>query len=210
MNLTEFLKKEKWEIVHSEQIPSREGQHFSFDDLSLSSASTTFLNKNYPQGMYKHQKLAIQKALNLKNVCLTTGTASGKSLAFYVAGIELLSKSPESRVIAIYPMRALGKEQEERWAKALDDAGIEATVGRIDGQIPMQARTEILRRSRVLVLTPDVMHAWMFSQLSTQQVRDFLRELGLIVVDEVHSYTGVFGSNSAFLFRRLQAYSQIT
>lgn len=204
MNLTEFLKKEKWEIIHTEQIPSRDARLVSFDDLLLSSASKKFLDKNFSAGIYEHQKFAIQRALDQKNVCLTTGTASGKSLAFYIAGLELLSKSFDSRIIAIYPMRALGKEQEERWAKALEDAGLEATVGRIDGQIPMQARTEIIRRSRVLVLTPDVMHAWMFSQLSIRQVRDFLRKLRLIVVDEVHSYTGVFGSNSAFLFRRLR------
>jgi DEAD/DEAH box helicase domain-containing protein len=204
MDITEFLTKEKWEITHTEQMPSREARLVSFDDLSLCSASKIFLNKNFPKGIYEHQKLAIQKVLNSANVCLTTGTASGKSLAFYVAGIELLSKSPESKIIAIYPLRALGKEQEERWAKALDDAELDTTVGRVDGQVPMQARTEILRRSRVLVLTPDVMHAWMFSQLSTRQVRDFLRQLGIIVIDEVHSYTGVFGSNSAFLFRRFR------
>jgi len=204
MNLSELLTHAKWEIVHTEHLPAQPARFVSFDDLPLGAAAQAFLNKKFPAGIYAHQKLAIQQALQSKNVCLTTGTASGKSLAFFVAGIETLAKSPGAKIIALYPMRALGKEQEERWAAALQESGLDATVGRIDGRVLMPERLEILQRSRVLILTPDVMHAWMFTQLGAQPVRDFLRQLEMIVVDEVHSYTGIFGSNSAFLFRRLR------
>ncbi len=209
MNLTELLTHTKWEIVYTEHLPAQPARFVAFADLQLGAAAQAFLHKKFPAGIYEHQRLAIHKALQSKNVCLTTGTASGKSLAFFVAGIEALSQSPAAKIIAIYPMRALGKEQEERWAGALQEAGLDATVGRIDGRVPMPERLEILQRSRVLILTPDVMHAWMLTHLGAEPVRNFLRQLALIVVDEVHSYTGIFGSNSAFLFRRLRHILQL-
>jgi DEAD/DEAH box helicase domain-containing protein len=209
MNLAELLTYAKWEIVHTEHLPAQPARFVAFEDLPLGAAAQAFLTQKFPAGIYEHQKLAIKLALQSKNVCLTTGTASGKSLAFFVAGLEALARSPGAKVIALYPMRALGKEQEDRWAAALQEAGLDAAVGRIDGRVPMPARLEILQRSRVLILTPDVMHAWMLTQLGAQPVRDFLRQLELIVVDEVHSYTGIFGSNSAFLFRRLRHILQL-
>jgi DEAD/DEAH box helicase domain-containing protein len=54
-----------------------------------------------------------------------------------------------------------------------------------------------------MVMTPDVIHAWLFSSLTSPQILDFLRNLLLVIVDEAHTYTGVFGSHAAFLFRRL-------
>jgi len=139
-----------------------------------------------------------------KNICLTTGTASGKSLVFYVAAIEQLVRHPDSKIIAIYPLKALGKEQEEHWGKSLRSANLHVKVGRIDGQIPTHTRSEILRNSQVLILTPDIIHAWLMYNLSDKAVINFLAKISLIVVDEIHNYTGVFGSNSAYLFRRMQ------
>lgn len=202
--MNEFFKTENWKVVHTEQLPAVEAKYFSYDDVPIATTAKNYLVKKFPKGIYEHQKLAIKEYLNSKHVCLTTGTASGKSLAFYLPGIDLLTKIPDSKIIAIYPLRALVKEQEERWKKAFDDAGIEATVGRIDGQISVQERLGIIRRVDVLITTPDIIHAWMFSQISQRPVQDFLKKLNLIIVDEVHTYTGVFGSNCGFLFRRLR------
>ena len=135
---------------------------------------------------------------------MATGTASGKTLPFHVAAIETLAKDPHAKIIAIYPMKALGREQEQRWKKAFTNAGMNTKVGRIDGSVLPSQRKTILNQSQVIVCTPDIIHAWLFSNLSDHKVLSFLRKVKLIVVDEVHTYTGVFGSNAAFLFRRLQ------
>lgn len=204
MTLHDFLSTERWELVHATSLPAIEARLTSFHDLAITENARKYLTHRFPAGVYEHQRMAIQCILDGKHVCLTTGTASGKSLPFLLTGIEFLSRTPGARILAIYPMKALAKEQEERWRKALDDAGLAMNVGRIDGQVPMQERVDIVQRSQVLVMTPDVMHAWLFSQLSVNIVRDFLMQVSLIVVDEVHTYTGVFGSNSAFLLRRLR------
>ncbi len=94
---------------------------------------------------------------------------------------------------------------ERLWRQALGAAGLPAeAVGRVDGDVVAGERQGHLRRSRVLVVTPDVLHAWLLPNISDSNVWDFVRHIRLIVVDEVHVYTGVFGSNAAFLFRRLE------
>lgn len=217
MAFREFFETNQWKIVDVLATQPRPAELFGVDDLPLQPAARAFLAHGYPGGIYRHQKEALQRALRGDNVCLVTGTASGKSLVFQTAAVDLLERDPSARVMAIYPMKALGNEQRDRWEKALADAGIhsdsapaalagggEGLVGRIDGNVPPGFRLGILERARVVVFTPDIIHAWLFSNLKEPAVIQFLRSVRLIVVDEVHAYSGVFGSNAAFLFRRLQ------
>ena len=199
-----FLNSNGWSVVKTLTVPSRARELCPVDDLPLGEKSRRFLARAYADGIYRHQKEALLRYLAGQDVCLTTGTASGKSLAFQVAALHELARDPEARILAIYPMKALGREQEDRWQAALERAGLPLRVGRIDGNIPVNARLGILRQSSIIVCTPDILHAWFMFSLSERDVRRFLSKVALIVVDEVHVYTGVFGSNSAFLFRRLQ------
>lgn len=157
-----------------------------------------------PQGIYNHQYRAIEAYLGGDNVCLTTGTASGKTLAFMSTAIETLTRSLKAKILAVYPLKALAREQEDRWRKTLADAGLPDMVARIDGSVSTGSREALLRENRVIIATPDVPHAWFLGSLSAPAVRAFTANLEMVVVDEVHVYTGVFGSNSAFLFRRLR------
>jgi DEAD/DEAH box helicase domain-containing protein len=125
-------------------------------------------------------------------------------MVFYSVIIEQLSVDPSSKVLAVYPLKALGREQEERLGLALQAAGINALVRRIDGQVPSHCRLGMLKEASVLIATPDIIHAWLLSSVGESAVRGFLKRLRLVIVDEVHHYTGVFGSNAAFLFRRVQ------
>ena len=204
MGLDEYFQSKNWNIVDVQRMPSREAKYYEYTDIGLSNQSIKFLEDTLPKGIYRHQKEAIEGFLAGKNICLTTGTASGKSLVFYVAAIEQLVKHPGCKIIAIYPLKALGREQEKRWINSLHSADLNVKVGRIDGQIPIHARAEILRNSQVLILTPDIIHAWFMRNLSHKAAINFLTKISLIIVDEVHNYTGVFGSNSAYLFRRMQ------
>lgn len=193
-----------WHTVHTLNVPGRKGEYFPIDDLRLSLPARQFVTAAFPGGIYRHQREAIAHLLGGRHVCVTTGTASGKSLAFYVSAVEHLSRDSRAKIIAVYPTKALGVEQEERWRQALRRTGLDARVGRIDGQVPVSSRLQVMRNSSVLLFTPDVIHAWLLSRLSERAVLGFLRQISLIVVDEVHNYTGVFGSNSGYLFRRLQ------
>ncbi len=199
-----FFEENHWEVVDILNTPPRKSELLTVADLPLKDASRKFIDQMYLGGIYRHQKLALESFLRGENVCMVTGTASGKSLVFQTAALDLLSQDPEARIMAIYPMKALGNEQQDRWQSALQAGGIEGQIGRIDGNVPPGFRLGVLERSQVVVFTPDIIHAWLFSNLKEAAVIKFLRRVKLIVVDEVHAYSGVFGSNAAFLFRRIE------
>lgn len=193
-----------WDFIHSIQLPSRKGESVQPYGIGLSTRTEDYLRERFPNGIYAHQKHAIEAFLAGQNVCLTTGTASGKTLCFHVAAIEKLEEHPSSRVIATYPLKALAREQEERWNMALQVAGLPVKVGRIDGQVPMNTRIKILRNCHVLLMTPDIVHAWLLRNIASSTVAGFLKNVSLLIVDEIHNYSGVFGSNAAYLYRRLR------
>lgn len=204
MDIDSFFNDKGWSISGKLEMPGREARRFAYDSLDITEQSKKYLKGAFPDGVYLHQSEAIKAYLDGKNVCLTTGTASGKSMVFYLMGIEEIIKNPSAKILAIYPLKALGKEQQSRWEKAFGHAGMPAKVGRIDGEVNVSLRSEIIKNAQVLIATPDVIHAWLMSNLGNKEVMQFISNLSLIVVDEIHNYTGVFGSNAAFLFRRLQ------
>lgn len=107
--------------------------------------------------------------------------------------------------LVLYPQKALGSDQLGRWRKQLDLMGLDPNlVAEVNGQVPASERSEILKDARVIVATPDVVHAWMLRLQNSGEVREFLARLRFIVIDEAHLLDGVFGSNSAYFFRRLR------
>jgi DEAD/DEAH box helicase domain-containing protein len=105
-----------------------------------------------------------------------------------------------------YPLKALAADQYIGWCRTAEKLKLpEDFVGRIDGTVRVKERDAILKSARVLLMTPDVCHAWFMSNLANPTVKDFLNNLNLIILDEAHTLEGVFGSNFAFLFRRIQS-----
>lgn len=198
-----LIQDKNWKHVATLEIPSRTQIVESFNDLDVSKETLTFLS-NAVHGLYVHQKKAIKYGVRGNNICLLTGTASGKSLPFYALGIESITKNKDAKVIAVYPLKALGREQEKRWQKALQTAGLMARVGRIDGDVKTPERKTILKNCQVVVMTPDIIHSWLLPNTGESDIAKFIKNIAMIVIDEVHTYTGVFGSNAAFLFRRIR------
>lgn len=179
---------------------SEPGREASF---ALPSAISCERLKEYvAQGptLYRHQAEALQAFVDGEDVCLSTGTASGKTVLFHGAHVRSKVERPDSKTLALYPMKALAFEQEERWRRAFPNQ----RVGRVDGDVTGPERDRIIRMSDVLITTPDVWHASLLAKAKDPSVGKFLSRLGLITLDEAHTYTGVFGSNSAYLLRRLR------
>lgn len=156
--------------------------------------------------VWHHQAIGLEALANDSNVVLATNTGSGKSLVFQAAVMRRLLDDPEATAFAMYPMKSLAIDQLERWKEAFRSAGLdESRVVEIHGDIHMSERDALLRRGSVIICTPDIVHAWFMPQLSNPLVQNFLRRLTMCVIDEAHNLEGVFGSNCAFLFRRLRA-----
>ncbi|MDI9260825.1 DEAD/DEAH box helicase [Alicyclobacillus sendaiensis] len=205
VELDAFYEKHGFVRLHEWTLPARAPQYEPISSVAAHLAPETrrYLETAYPRGLYRHQVKAIRAAAEGEHVLLATGTASGKSALFFTAGIDTMAKRYKARVLAMYPTRALGREQAERWRQAVEAAGASWNVCLIDGGVPVSEREPLLRESDVVVMTPDVVHTWLLPSLSSQAVRTFLTHLRLVVIDEVHTYSGVMGTNSAFLFRRL-------
>lgn len=165
-----------------------------------------FLKQEYPNGLWAHQSEALNALGNNENLVVSTSTASGKSLIFQAYTFHQLTRDPSSKVVVFYPLRALVSDQLRGWTRMAKALGFEeAEIGRIDGTVPMGERIPILQKARVVAMTPDVCHAWLMSNLPMPAIRTFLRSLTTLIIDEAHTMEGVFGSNSAYLIRRLIA-----
>lgn len=161
----------------------------------------------YPKGLYSHQAQGLRLLLDGQDLCLATPTASGKSLVFMTATADRLKHDPETRTLALYPAKALLQDQLAKWKSALEPLGVTPTY--IDGAVPTDARLALLEKHRVVLMTPDVAHAWLMSHLKAREVRGFLARLRLLILDEAHVYDGVFGTNMAYFIRRLLAVSGV-
>ncbi len=154
--------------------------------------------------VWEHQAKAIEHLANRRNVVVSTGTASGKSLIFQVDAIRRLASDASAKILVIYPLKALASDQFGRWERMVKSIGIdESIVGRIDGNVPIHERDAILINARILLMTPDICHAWLMRNVGSGPVKRFLEGLSLVVLDEAHIYESAFGSNVAFLLRRL-------
>lgn len=202
--LNRLLAECGFNVAGSQTLSGREAK-FAPVPMALHPIIRSRLEQSFPNGLYAHQSQAIRESLAGNDVCLSTSTASGKSLSFMaVAAHELLSHY-SARVLVLYPAKALIQDQLAKWNTLLESLGLKA--GFIDGSVPVAERNEILFRHRLVLLTPDVAQAWLMSHLNEKAVVAFRTNLRLLVLDEAHVYDGVFGTNMAFFLRRLQAVS---
>jgi len=193
-------------IVTEEIIPGNNAE-FAPPPSHLNKNLLNILKEAYGSGLYRHQAEAISAGLDGHDICISTSTASGKSLVFMSLAINSILTDGTARVLVFYPVRALIQDQMDKWASLLKPLNI--SLGYIDGGVPMDKRLQILRESSVLLMTPDVAHAWLLSSLGKQEIKAFLEKLQMMVLDEAHIYDGVFGTNMAYFLRRIQAVSKI-
>lgn len=197
----ELIKGENFRICHQYDEPGKKEINVSCNDLQLSEISTNFIKvKNLD--IWSHQHESIRLAKEGRNVCVTTSTSSGKTEIFLISAMEILAKNPGTKVLAIYPMKALSTQQVERWSKKT-----KLSVGKIDGdKTDLNYRLEQLTKD-VLVITPDSLHAFILGNLNNRKfgknIKDFLAKISVVVIDELHLYKGFFGTNAAYMFRRL-------
>ena len=162
-----------------------------------------------PGLLYRHQAKSLEILLRRENAVICTGTASGKSLIFQTWILHRLIREPDATAIVWYPLKALATDQLEKWIERARKSGFPVEqINRIDGDVPQSERYTILSNTRVAIMTPDICHAWLLRHRGNPAVKNFLRRLRLLVLDEAHEYENVFGSHVALLLRRLEAAHQ--
>jgi DEAD/DEAH box helicase domain-containing protein len=149
--------------------------------------------------LYTHQRSAWEAAARGEHVIVTTGTASGKTLAFNLPVLDALTRDPKLRALYLYPTKALAQDQARALA-SYRDLGLRAAI--YDGDTPVERRTQIRRWANVVLSNPDMLHVGLLPH--HDRWGDVLANLRFVVVDEAHVYRGVFGSHVANVLRRLR------
>jgi DEAD/DEAH box helicase domain-containing protein len=154
--------------------------------------------------LYGHQASAWEAACAGGHVMITTGTASGKTLAFNLPVLDALATDPKNRALYLYPTKALAQDQ-ARTLASLAVPGVRAAI--YDGDTPHEQRRQVRKWSNLVLTNPDMLHIGVLPRHDLWA--DVLHNLRFVVVDEAHVYRGVFGSHVANVLRRLRRIARV-
>jgi len=183
-------------LTHLQQIPARRGRRAAWPDW-LPPELSQALARSGAARPWAHQARAARLARSGRSVIISTGTASGKSLGYLVPTLSAVLEGATALYVA--PTRALAADQ-LRLVSSLGLRGVRAAV--VDGDTPSAERAWARSHANYLLTTPDMLHHTLLPRHAYWD--GFFRRLRYVVVDECHTYRGVFGSHIAHVLRRLR------
>ena len=153
------------------------------------------------QRLYTHQREAFDAAAAGRDAVVVTPTASGKTLCYNLPVLDRILKDGETRALYLFPTKALAQDQLAELYGVIEGIGADIGTFTYDGDTPQDARKAIRARAHIVVTNPDMLHKGILPH-HTKWVKLF-ENLKYVVVDELHSHRGVYGSHVANIFRRL-------
>src|SRR5438552_12667003 len=183
------------------QIPARTAKFRPMPAWVTSALAEAYQAKGTRE-LYSHQASTAELVRDGKNVVVVTPTASGKTFCYNLPVLNAVLESADTRALYLFPTKALAQDQLaelQDLAKRLDDT---FGVFTYDGDTPSDARKAIRERGHIVLTNPDMLHTGILPH-HTKWTRLF-ENLKYIVIDELHSYRGVFGSHLCNVLRRLR------
>ncbi len=187
-------------VLHHAVEPAREALTVPFPawlDPRIGAA----LDRRGIDALYTHQAEALDAVRAGRDVCVVTPTASGKSLCYELPVLQALADDPSARALWLFPTKALGQDQVVAFRELAMAAGLPVSASTYDGDTPAPIRSTIRAAGQVVVTNPDMLHAAILPH-HTKWFQLF-EQLRVIVIDELHTYRGLFGSHVANVLRRL-------
>ena len=188
-------------VTHWQVMSARPAKYDDYPD-GFDPALRAVLESRGVKRLYSHQRRALDLAQAGKDFVVITPTASGKTMCYNLPVLSEILRDNESRALYLFPTKALSSDQVAELYEIIKtmDAPIKAFT--FDGDTPVSARKAIRQAGHIVVTNPDMLHAGILPH-HTKWVKLF-ENLKYIVIDEIHAYRGVFGSNLANVIRRLK------
>ncbi len=192
-------------------LDRREPVSVPTSSLCLDGALCDYLNREYPSGLYRHQEQALRRVLRGENTIVATQTSSGKSLIYSIPVFQALLCDPAATALFIYPQKALANDQQLK-LRAFADALFPLKkmlaehphlVSRYDGATERATRGETRDQVQIALTNPDMLHLGILQHHERHWSR-FFGHLKYVILDECHEYRGIFGTNVAYILRRLR------
>jgi DEAD/DEAH box helicase domain-containing protein len=187
-------------LVAWQTLPPRPAQTHPFPDDLPAPIKQTLIAAGI-HTLYSHQLEAWTHARAGENVILSTGTASGKTLSYNLPAFASLIHDPDSRALYLFPTKALAQDQFSN-LQSLATGLQPLTPAIYDGDTPQSARSAIRKNARIVLSNPDMLHTGILPHHTNWL--EFFSNLRFVVIDETHTYRGVFGSHVANVIRRLK------
>ena len=192
------------QIAHVESIPPREASYARLD-RPLPGKLQDCLVRRHLFPLYSHQAAAVNRVRRGENVMVATASASGKTLCYNIPVLEAMLDEPFSRALYLFPTKALAQDQ----LRSLNGlaGSLEVEVATFDGDTAYALRADVRDKARIVLSNPDMLHVGILP--NHQSWCKLLRNLRYVVLDEAHTYRGVFGSHVACVLRRLRRLCQL-
>ncbi len=206
MNLEQLLDRWKQDEYFMENvtcwhtIPARPAQYGDFPE-GIDPCIPEVLKKRNIHRLYTHQALSLAATGEGKDVVVVTPTASGKTMCYNLPVLSAILKNPDSRALYLFPTKALSQDQVSELYSLIEALNVDIKTYTYDGDTPGSARKAVRQAGHIVVTNPDMLHSGILPQ-HTKWVKLF-ENLRYIVIDEIHAYRGIFGSNLANVLRRL-------
>ena len=187
-------------LVEHRVLPEREAQVAPFPDW-LDKRLVRGLHAQGIEMLYSHQAAALEALHEGRDIVVVTPTASGKSLCYGLPVLQSVIDDPAARALFLFPTKALSQDQLAAFRELAGVAQLDVVAGVYDGDTPGPVRTNIRSAGQVVVTNPDMLHSAILPH-HTKWFQLF-EQLRYIVVDETHTYRGIFGSHVANVLGRL-------
>ena len=187
-------------VVHHEVIPARAAEYGAFPDW-LDPRIVAGLAARGVERPYRHQAEAIEAVHAGEDVVVVTPTASGKTLCYTLPVLQAIADDPSARALFLFPTKALGQDQVTEFGELSAAVGMTISASTYDGDTPAPIRSAVRAAGQVVVSNPDMLHSAILPH-HTKWFQLF-EQLRVIVIDELHTYRGVFGGHVANVLRRL-------
>ena len=198
-----WKQSQKDYVVYNRTLPAQEGQYADYPESLLPEIKSYLSEKGIDQ-LYCHQADMFERAQEKKNIVITTSTASGKTLSFLLPVLQEILKHPSSRALFIYPTKALASDQMRALAPFIEYFGNNRiSAGVYDGDTTPNERSRIRNSANIILTNPDMLNSAFLPHHSNAGFSFMFSNLKFVVIDELHSYRGAFGSHLANVFRRL-------